>query len=144
VCHRQTSAPDLISSTAPLCHTLIFAPLLSGAAADGVGQRPDLYAELGVNRDASSADLKRAYRVLALRLHPDKNPGDAAAAAQFQAVARAYNVLVDPAKRRYYDGGGPMEEMDVAADEWVASFAATMRDLTGGVPIKVRAPRCLL
>src|SRR5687768_1505788 len=65
----------------------------------------DLYIVLGVQREASAADIKRAYRRLARRLHPDINPGDREAAARFQQVLDAYETLMDPDRRRRYDAG---------------------------------------
>ena len=67
----------------------------------------DLYELLGVSRDADAATIKSAYRKLAMRLHPDRNPGDAEAEAQFKAVGAAYEVLKDPQKRAAYDQYGP-------------------------------------
>ncbi len=63
----------------------------------------DFYAALGVAKDADAAAIKKAYRKLALKLHPDKNPGDAKAEARFKEVSEAYDVLSDPAKRKEYD-----------------------------------------
>jgi curved DNA-binding protein len=66
----------------------------------------DLYEELGVARDASSEDIRKAYRKLAAKLHPDKNPGDSKSEARFKAVNRAHQVLGDPEKRKLYDEFG--------------------------------------
>jgi molecular chaperone DnaJ len=65
----------------------------------------DYYSTLGVRRDASSEDIKRAYRKLARELHPDVNP-DAEAQQRFRDVTAAYEVLSDPQKRRIVDMGG--------------------------------------
>src|SRR3712207_5426143 len=63
----------------------------------------DFYATLGVAKDASAADIKKAYRKLAQQHHPDANPGDRAAEERFKEVGRAYAVLSDPKKRAEYD-----------------------------------------
>ncbi len=66
----------------------------------------DLYQELGVGKTASEAEIKKAYRKLASKLHPDKNPGDKRAETKFKAVNRAYQTLSDPKKRALYDEFG--------------------------------------
>lgn len=72
----------------------------------------DFYKVLGVSKDASAADIKKAYRKLARDNHPDSNPGDQAAEDRFKAVSEAYSVLSDPKRREEYDeqralfGGG--------------------------------------
>ena len=66
----------------------------------------DHYAILGVSRDASAEELKRAYRKLARQYHPDANPDDPEAAEHFKEVNRAYEVLSDPQKRANYDAYG--------------------------------------
>jgi molecular chaperone DnaJ len=66
----------------------------------------DYYEVLGVSRGASEADIKKAYRRLARKLHPDVNPGDKAAQKRFQEVQEAYEVLRDAEKRRAYDRFG--------------------------------------
>ncbi|HEU5037534.1 MAG TPA: molecular chaperone DnaJ [Nocardioides sp.] len=63
----------------------------------------DFYAELGVKKDASADEIKKAYRKLARANHPDSNPGDAAKHDKFKAVAEAYDVVGDPEKRKKYD-----------------------------------------
>jgi len=63
----------------------------------------DFYILLGVARDATLADVKRAYKRLARKFHPDINPGDRRAAAQFRQISEAYETLSDPDRRRRYD-----------------------------------------
>src|SRR5213594_1850583 len=66
----------------------------------------DLYVLLGLERGATLADVKRAYKRLARKYHPDINPGDRMAAAQFRQIAEAYETLIDPDRRRHYDTTG--------------------------------------
>src|SRR5262245_9921022 len=66
----------------------------------------DFYILLGIERGATLNDIKRAYKRLARRYHPDINPGDRTAAAQFRQIAEAYETLSDPDRRRRYDTGG--------------------------------------
>lgn len=66
----------------------------------------DYYEVLGVQNDADEAELKKAYRKLALQYHPDRNPDDAAAEEQFKEVSEAYAVLSDPEKRMRFDRFG--------------------------------------
>jgi len=70
------------------------------------GGRVDPYAELGVSRDAASEEIRRAYRQVARRLHPDVNQ-DPGGAERFAAAARAYEILSDPAARARYDNRFP-------------------------------------
>lgn len=66
----------------------------------------DYYDILGVPRSATAEDIKRAYRKLAVKYHPDKNPGDKAAEERFKQINEAYAVLSDPEKRKQYDTFG--------------------------------------
>jgi molecular chaperone DnaJ len=66
----------------------------------------DYYATLGVDRQASLADIKKAYRKLARKYHPDLNPGDKSAEARFKEIQEAYSVLSDPKKKAQYDQYG--------------------------------------
>lgn len=65
----------------------------------------DLYVVLGLPHGASDAEIKRAYRRLARRFHPDINPGDRTAAARFRQIVDAYETLIDPDRRSRYDSG---------------------------------------
>jgi len=70
-----------------------------------------LYDVLGVERGASTAEIRKAYRKMALASHPDKNPDDPEAKQRFVRVAEAYEVLGDEAKRARYDSGGTGSEL---------------------------------
>jgi molecular chaperone DnaJ len=66
----------------------------------------DLYSVLGVSRKASADEIKKSYRKLARRYHPDRNPGDKESEERFKEIQEAYDTLSDPQKRRSYDAGG--------------------------------------
>src|ERR1700722_3007624 len=68
--------------------------------------KKDFYEILGVDRKASAEDMKKAYRQLAVKLHPDKNPGDKEAERRFKEINEAYDVLKDEQKRAAYDRFG--------------------------------------
>src|SRR5438067_154303 len=66
----------------------------------------DLYSVLGVSRNATAAEIKKTYKKLARKLHPDVNPGDKKSEQRFKEVSAAYEVLSDPDKRKLYDEFG--------------------------------------
>ncbi|HAX53076.1 molecular chaperone DnaJ [Muricomes intestini] len=104
----------------------------------------DYYEVLGVSRDADDAALKKAYRVLAKKYHPDMNPGDVEAEKKFKEASEAYAVLSDPEKRRQYDqfghaafeggagGAGGFGGFDFNGADFSDIFGDIFGDLFGG------------
>ena len=69
-----------------------------------MANKRDYYEVLGVDRNASADDIKKAYRKMAIKYHPDKNPGDKEAEEKFKEAAEAYSVLSDADKKARYEG----------------------------------------
>src|ERR1700741_5340173 len=90
----------------------------------------DLYIVLGIERGAAAGEIKRAYKRLARRLHPDINPGDREAADRFRQVLDAYETLMDPDRRRRYDAG---QLSMAAADDEAETFGFAGFDFSSRV-----------
>jgi molecular chaperone DnaJ len=111
--------------------------LLSRAEEATVPPR-DHYAVLGVDKKASQDEIKKAYRKLARRYHPDRNPDDKAAEERFKEISAAYDVLGDPDKRKEYDRGGMFAGMGGGAGGSgpggfdAGSFSDILSNLFGG------------
>src|SRR5512143_2684024 len=111
----------------------------------------DLYEVLGVERGASQADLKKAYRRLAQQFHPDKNPDDKAAEEKFKEAANAYQILSDDEQRAAYDrygfdglrrgGGGANGAGFSNVEDIFSAFGDLFGDFFGGRSSGRRQPR---
>ena len=71
----------------------------------------DYYKLLGVEREASASEIKKAYRKLAVKYHPDKNPGDKSSEEMFKKISDAYNTLGNESKRNSYDNPNPFGDI---------------------------------
>src|SRR5258708_31658909 len=106
----------------------------------------DYYEVLGVNRDASEEDIKKAYRKLAMKHHPDRNPDNPKAEGQFKEAKEAYEVLCDAGKRAAYDqyghaGVDAQAGMGAgAAGAGFGGFSGAFRDIFGGIFCAGRRP----
>lgn len=91
----------------------------------------DYYDVLGVSRNAGEPELKSAYRQMALKYHPDRNPGDKQAEERFKEAAEAYSVLTDPQKRAAYDRYGHQGVSGAAAPGFDPTIFADFSDILG-------------
>lgn len=97
-----------------------------------MADKRDFYEVLGVDRNADDAALKRAYRKLAKKYHPDSHPGDKAAEEKFKEASEAYAILSDPDKRRQYDqfgmgafeGNGAGGAADLISPVWTLEISS--------------------
>ena len=95
-------------------------------------QKRDYYEVLGIEKSADDATIKKAYRALAKKYHPDMNPGDAEAEKKFKEASEAYAILSDPEKKRQYDQFGH------AALKAVADLAALiLTALTSAISLAI-------
>ncbi len=99
----------------------------------------DFYEVLGVERSASEDDIRKAYKKLALKYHPDRNPGDASAEASFKEATEAYTILSDCEKRAQYDrfghnmGGGGFDFDGAGMGDIFSHFQDMFSDFFGGM-----------
>jgi molecular chaperone DnaJ len=87
----------------------------------------DLYVVLGLPHGATESDIKRAYRRLARRFHPDINPGDRTAEARFRQILEAYETLIDPDRRSRYDSGTVSDSSNEARSSGFEGFDFSVR-----------------
>ena len=100
-----------------------------------MASRPDYYKILGVGKNASDEEIKKAYRKLARQYHPDRNPGDKKAEERFKQISQAHDVLSDEDKRKEYDRGGALGGFGVPNFEsgnFGGGFSDILSNLFGG------------
>ena len=108
-----------------------------------MADKRDYYEVLGVDKSADDATLKKAYRQLAKKYHPDVNPGDKEAEAKFKEATEAYSVLSDPDKRRQYDQFGHAAFETAAVAEQAVSAALISPAQTWVISSEIFSEICL-
>src|SRR5580700_1446662 len=91
--------------------------------------KPDYYKTLGVGKNASDEEIKKAYRKLARKYHPDQNHGDKKAEERFKEISQAHDVLSDPDKRKAYDRTGMLGGLGSSAGFDPAAFSGGFSDI---------------
>jgi len=82
----------------------------------------DLYEELEITKESTPEQIKKAYKKLAMKWHPDKNSGNESATEKFQRISHAYSILSDQKKKTYYDKYGTIDEDNFNFDEFMKNF----------------------
>ncbi|MGB7182595.1 MAG: DnaJ domain-containing protein, partial [Burkholderiaceae bacterium] len=95
--------------------------------------KKDYYEVLGVSKNASDEDLKRAYRRMAMKFHPDRNPDDKSAEAKFKEAKEAYEILTDAEKRNAYDRFGHAGVDQTAGGGQGGNFSDVFGDIFGDI-----------
>src|SRR5271169_3225403 len=97
-------------------------------------KQPDYYKTLGVGKNASDAEIKKAYRKLARQYHPDRNQGDKKAEERFKEISQAHDVLSDAEKRKAYDRGtGPFGNFTGSGGFDAGSFTESFGDIFSNI-----------
>src|SRR5947209_11304064 len=99
-----------------------------------MAERTDHYKTLGVGKNASEAEIKKAYRKLARQYHPDRNPGDKRAEERFKEISQANDVLSDADKRKAYDRGtGPFAGFNMPGGFDAGNVAGGFGDILSNI-----------
>ncbi len=95
--------------------------------------KEDYYSILGVDGSASDIDIKKAYKKLAMKYHPDRNPGDKSSEEKFKRIGEAYEVLSDPSKRQIYDQHGHSGFNQAHSSSTYSNSTSHFRDIFGDI-----------